>query len=1413
MLAVDRMMRRLVQPGFLLIALLMSPRGAAQTIEPAMVASATLPESNEAVLLSSQAEEAIRRADYRLAFELIERTRQLGAGLAPSPASRTYHPVWRHAQRLLEQLPPAGVEFYRNLHDGEVSARLEQAVAQTDLPELRELFRTFRLSSHWPAVGRELAALLIDLGRYSEAVEVLQELRRAAPDDLVSAAQLATALARSGAWEAAERLLDDLQKPNGPAADPARRPRPFTLTSEWLAASVRSQQATGRAPLAPQLVGSLEWSVNLSAADSDAPRDRDEDVALAIRAERKLPLIAPVVADDTLVVRAAGRLHAYDIGTLSPLWTARESGLGIGTGQPERQVLRISGTDTIEVTLDTRLLLNHALRHSVSAGAGLVFTIEGLKREAPSQATPFRIAGGARSGALANELVARDLRTGEQLWRAGADPASPLFGAVFQAAPLVRGHDLLAPLARRESLLLAVLDARSGELLREVTIVAPPTRFTPEGGRVLIAADESRVFVSTGNGVIAAFGRQDLEWQWATVYPSTLGSFLGRMWWQPETPVVESGVDPLLISSDLVIVAPVDTTDIFALDRFSGRERWHAPRGEYTFLVGVAESGLIVGGNGLSCLSLDDGRTVRWRSVPLEVCGRPTLAGRRVYVPTRLGVVALDAASGKVIEDPYFRLAPEQPAAEHETRAAAHPLAANLIALQDMLLMVSPNRVVKLPDVELARSRIERHGAAHAGAALQIEAAWLDALEQGFDQALARLKDLRAADPRLQAARDGLLAQVCTALARRAEHDDERLQWLAQAAALTSDQGEAARLAALVGQALAGAGRKDDSIRHYHSLLRRSDDAFMAPLDGGRLRQAGAVLALRRIGELLAASSPHEASTRWDELVEAVSLADSGGGLLALLSQMAPEPQRAQIARLLCSRKLPPELSERHLGGVDHSKSPEERQERLIERWDMHVALGQLAAARADAAAWRDQFGDAPARATTSELDRLELIRTAMAKLERAEAPVWTRDASRLTRLWKLTDAQAILDPRSERPLMAGVIIRHLEDNRLNLHHALTGVGRREESAELRNRGGLHALEDETTTLTPDEPWPSVCRDNLVALPVPGGLICRGLGIERYGGTRLWERTVPEWSAVPRDFDRSAFAGERGLYFCPRGGAIALADWHSGRVLWQRQLPDRQVGRAYELAGRLVVLTTDGHVFSMDAAFGDDLQYIALGDGARVEPVGETLIAVTAGGLVGLDPRTLQERWSESRPGIDRIAAIAGADCLAYRTGADGGWRVVEAADGALRLPDCLPTVGLVHAWARTPTGAWIVAGRKSGAADSDRLVLASLSERGQVNWETEVDTRVAPTVSQLLAHPTLIPLLVLRSGSSGEGVDRRSLAVQMIERDSGAAYDPKPVDTYFPDGPNPGAVYMVCTPTVMLVQGFGCVVAFGESP
>ena len=107
--------------GLALVAPALTPGYGQAAGQRARPATATLPESNEAALLSGRVQEAIRRGDHRLAIRLIEQIMQLPGELVAVPGSRTHYPARHQAYRLLQQLPPAGVQLYRQLYDAGVA--------------------------------------------------------------------------------------------------------------------------------------------------------------------------------------------------------------------------------------------------------------------------------------------------------------------------------------------------------------------------------------------------------------------------------------------------------------------------------------------------------------------------------------------------------------------------------------------------------------------------------------------------------------------------------------------------------------------------------------------------------------------------------------------------------------------------------------------------------------------------------------------------------------------------------------------------------------------------------------------------------------------------------------------------------------------------------------------------------------------------------------------------------------------------------------------------------------------------------------------------------------------------------------------------------------------------------------------
>ena len=514
-------------------ALLAAPRQllAFPPNEPPDSTTATVPANNEAMLLFSRVEQAIQQADWRLVLALRERLMGMGNELVIAPPGRTYYPIWRQATKLFERLPPEGRDLYRQTYEAEAAARLREIVPGGDLSALRDLFRTYAGLSIWPAIGAELTAQLLDQGQYGDAIETIQVLNAAQsqmpPERRM---QLVAALGCLGHWQAAREHLDRLSATEAMQQPPW--PERLAALRAWVAEASTSagQAANGAANLSPALAAGLWWEALEPASDNGACED-DLGMAEAIALTRRLPLQTAVLEGDILVTRGRGAIWAFDALTLRPQWHVRELAWAVTPGErfdsslvPSGMILGLGG-QVEGLSADANALLSDALRHALSTGNELVFTIEATA-SGSSEEDDFGVArfGGMDYAPPPNELVARDLATGNVVWRRGSDPADALYGVSFQDVPIVVRDRLCVPLVRAGELHLCLLAPSDGATVAEVEVVGPPTYFTRTGGRCQLVSDESTVFVATGNGVVAALSSGDLTWKWATTYPSTLAA-------------------------------------------------------------------------------------------------------------------------------------------------------------------------------------------------------------------------------------------------------------------------------------------------------------------------------------------------------------------------------------------------------------------------------------------------------------------------------------------------------------------------------------------------------------------------------------------------------------------------------------------------------------------------------------------------------------------------------------------------------------------------------------------------------------------------------------------------------------------------------------------------------------------------
>jgi outer membrane protein assembly factor BamB len=1448
--------------GFLLSSatwgLLSNPRPAVALppSEPALSTTATVPASNEAMLLFSRIEQAIQQADWRLVLALRERLIGMGDDLVVVPPGRTYYPVWRQATKIFERLPMEGRELYRQMYEAEAAARLREVAPTGDIAALRSLFRTYAGLSTWPAIGAELTTQLMDQGQFAEAVETIQVLGAAQAElPPQRRAQLAVALGCLGHWQAARRHLDRL------AADAAVQPSPWperlAAIRDWIAQGVNA--AGAGAPSASKLEPALGpgplWCEGLAPNVSDAVCEDDLGIAEAITLTRRLPLQTALVAGETLITRMRGTIWAFDALALRPRWRVQEATAKGPSEQsdsstvPVAMMLEAIGGQSLSP--DASLLLSNPLRHGLATGAGLVFTIEA---GGSSSGEPHEL-GVPRFGSMdftppANELVARDLATGREVWRRGYDPADALYAVSFQDVPIMVRERLCVPVVRAAELHVYLLDPASGETIAETQIVGPPTFFTGAGGRCQLLCDESDIYVATGNGVVAAVSSADLSWKWATTYASTLASLRNSGWWPPHEALREFSVDRPLLAGELLVLAPADAASIFALDRSTGRQRWRIERRTDSSLVGAVTAGVILAGNGLRCIDATDGGALRWRSVPLEITGRPAVCGERIFVPTRDGIVEVDGRTGKLLAEPGAGMAGAGSSRAGEALAQADQGAclrlfshclptANLIATADALFAVAPNCLVKFPDLGASRRTCAARLAADSGdERARLAEVWLDLLGGDCAASLAKAEAFHPADAELARGRERILTDILVALSDSLGDQAERVALLRRAARTANSDEVSARLAILIGRALEGSGKWVEAAQHYQELLAPGHEVLIGEGGDQHHEQAAWLCAASRLRLAARQVAPEARQALWHDWV------NSGAPEFLRRLRLATEDPGWQnkIDRALLLSSLPPEIRARHSVADDPELPRDQRRELHLARWDLDVRLGLLAEAQADQRYWQDQLANpaeyvngtasrpATSRPSPAESDALgERVRTlehALAELANLAAPPFSRELTGRYR-WKLPNAEFVMDPAREQ-VGPAVLVRQRQDRIIGLHSVILGRQYKEIQDAQGSDSGECALEpvadawwaggDDLNEPALRDFWPAAIDGYMAAVSVQGGLLGLGLGCER-SRDKLWSHALPEWDRGVERSGEILAAGSHGVYVAWRQDHVALLDWLDGAVCWERSLPGLRVEELLPVGQRLIIAGRDGDVISVDALRGDGLRTLSPVGGVphAVSSAAGTVVVWTEDRVGGYDPASLACRWMRPCDGVEDWMRVCGSEWFMYREHDETDCHLIDAASG-----DAVFAGGLGSVGAKLTAGALdgerlLVAAfeRQGGSGDTTPMVRLSAfdSESGQQLWQQEIPTLAHVNATQLLANADLIPVLVARSEYEYAATrNYNALALELVDKQSGQASEPVSILDDFRGTQGQCAACLLATPSRIIVQANGTIAAYGPA-
>lgn len=1400
-----------------------------------LLGGGTLPQSNEAILLSSQAQQALAAGDYRLAIELIERIRQSTDGLAPAPAGRTCYPLWREALRLQDMLPPDARTYFRDRFDAEVRGRFERARRAGNLSELLELFHQYAASSSWPAIGEELTHRLLDRGSAVDALEVLELLAEKHPTPEI-AAQRAIALAALGALGAARQALDpwDRRAAELGQAWAAKR----EILEEWL------QQKEAARRVSPDLAAALaaggRWSCDLAASGAREGWEGDNGIVDAIERLRRLPALSPQLVDDQLMVRARGTIWALDALTLTPRWSVNER----GAPQPLRMVNRDEGGATPPVSIDAELLVEHSLRHSLSAGEGRLYSIEGLALRDPLEGG-MGFPGGF-IGYPPNQLVCRDVRSGEPLWEVGADSRESLFNVAFQDAPVVLDGAVCAPVRRGNELLLVKLDAATGKLLRQVVVIGPPTYFTVQGGRCLVVADEATVYVATGNGVVAAFAAEDLSWKWAAPYESTLARQRGRRWWN-RAPVEapEYSIDRPVLAEDLLLVAPADSETILALDRCDGRQRWPAlDRTAQHLVIGAGPEGILLAGTHITCVDRRDGQQIRWRSVPLELVGRPVLRGERIYAPARDGLRELDARTGKIVAD---STGPAQAGAAGsaigDVANGLEPggyIGAAICVDQLGVLSVSPNGVTRYLDPDAARHAVADRGAQDP--ARRLVEAWCAFLSKQPDETLRWLEGLELEGAELAASRDRLMMQAFVAQALAAPDARTRLEWLLRVERMSLGEQAEARLSLLIGRALDDAGDLPAALDHYANLLERHSSVLLRSSQDSRLATAAWRIAGERLRAQLAELSPLERESFLMKRFEG-----SAGSEIPSLGRwlhVVDDPSlRQRVAQQIVLGEFPYEWVASCIGLPDPADVQESSVRRRFElaQWAAATAVGDFAAAKQAAercSVWADPLLSQPddaaeasaltteARVTPESALRglCREVQRDYRKLQQDQLAALGVDGHLLR--WRRPATELMLPGLDESPANQFVLLQNHEAQRLELVNTHSGDSWRVTPARLlSDRSGAvleDALDELQSAAAKERPIrefsPLVHERGLAAVPVPGGIVALGLGAfsrETRAGTRLWEARIAGWEVLPADASEAIAAGPPGVFVLTPAEKLRLIGWCDGQVWWERDLSRQDVQKVQYLEGALILTTRDQDAIALDAFTGlprQDLS-LALRGSNLVRIAGGRILSFSNRSVRAIDPHGGEVLWTSKYEKLGWQVLDPAGEFLALREGDEARWSLLRVADGtALNLDPILQEEGELVAMARQNNVIFAV---HSGQKDDRPVVTvqAVAADTGRRLWRDSTNTHLTPHVNQLIGSPLCIPILVENTEDDEHGANVENLQLKLIDKATGQAGDPLLIGKTFPaaGGPSPDPLVWVNSSRV-LVQASGAVAAWGRS-
>ncbi len=871
---------------------------------------AILQPSQEAESLIARAKEGIQRSDWKLAIDSLQRIVDLGGEHVLKVNDHRYESARMQAHRQIAALPAAGLQAYRTLNDGEAAALLEKARDQHDPVMLRTVVDRLLLTSSGDEAAVMLAEWLMDEGRFSEASTLLRTVRLVYPDsDLpgwLIPCRLSECFAAMGQYGRAEEMLSRAMGAQGGALIPQERvqrirqfisrrqtaqPAETTITWPMVLGNV---SRNGRLPgVDPSLLEQHCMTYTLPLAEPREGFTAAEELAVKMSF---VPGRIMVTDGNVLITKAVRGLIALDPDSLTRIWTSEPPADPVETANDERVLTQYgnlgmsSNTRSLEVVLAAATSANADV--TIAGDKALTITyptsafplLPGL--QTTEQGLILRMGGMGSVRAWPNRVTAYAIRDGSLLWQSDTTGLTGVTTAPaeetvcqFLAAPIPVVDILLAPCQVNNDLYLAALDPSNGKHRWHVYVcgMEPMGPVAPFSSLRLTVADDV-AFVTTGQGLVVAVDVASRCVLWAARYPRAESVDFS---WTTEAAVAVG---------DMLVCAPLDSKNVFCIDRATGESRWEISRAGVTRLLGTDGTHVWAAGNEVQMIDAMTGKPV-WAKPCPQPTGRGVIAGDRIYLPGADGLVAFYAMSG-------------EPVPLTQTNG---PLVAGLFAWEGALYSIGLSEIRRYPDlVNGYRQAVARCQSDPANPSKAIRLAWLELLRNEPAAALAALEklpeNLKAEDLRRYEQVAHLRVRSLLAVASDERTTAEKaVACLEQARAVAESPEDRIETALALGDHFVRHAEPMKACRQYLSLALSAAGDEMVSLEQG-FSQRARLLANRRMAEAASRLSAGERDTLLMHsrrfLSEAVSKRDTEGLLWLSESDAAGEASHEAKMRL-----------------------------------------------------------------------------------------------------------------------------------------------------------------------------------------------------------------------------------------------------------------------------------------------------------------------------------------------------------------------------------------------------------------------------------------------------------------------------------------------------------------------------------